>query len=121
MSFSQELIDKFAPEAQCIQAMKIWKLPDGKENMFPQVCNSGDYFAELKKEISERFKSKWQDERYVKKVLDSRKKAYEKKEYREKLSKIRIGCKWWNNGFEQKFQKEKPDGDEWVLGRLKKK
>ena len=45
MSFSQELIDKFAPEAQCIQAMKIWKLPDGKENMFPQVCNSGDYFA----------------------------------------------------------------------------
>ena len=48
MSFSQELIDKFAPEAQCIQAMKIWKLPDGKENMFPQVCNSGDYFAELK-------------------------------------------------------------------------
>lgn len=50
MSFSQELIDKFAPEAQCIQAMKIWKLPDGKENMFPQVCNSGDYFAELKKD-----------------------------------------------------------------------
>ena len=50
MSFSQELIDKFAPEAQCIQAMKIWKLPDGKENMFPQVCNSGNYFAELKKD-----------------------------------------------------------------------
>ena len=50
MSFSQELIDKFAPEAQCIQAMKIWKLPDGKENMFPQICNSGDYFAELKKD-----------------------------------------------------------------------
>lgn len=50
MSFSKELLDKYAPEAECIQAMKIWKLPDGKENLFPQVCNSGDYFAELKKD-----------------------------------------------------------------------
>ena len=50
MSFSQELIDKYAPEAECIQAMKIWKLPDGKEDMFPTVCTNGDYFAELKKD-----------------------------------------------------------------------
>lgn len=50
MSFSKELLDKYAPEAECIQAMKIWKLPDGKENMFPSVCNSGEYFAELKKD-----------------------------------------------------------------------
>lgn len=50
MSFSKDLIDKYAPESQCIQAMKIWKLPDGKENMFPVVCNSGEYFAELKKD-----------------------------------------------------------------------
>lgn len=50
MSFSKELLDKYAPEADCIQAMKIWKLPDGKENLFPNACNSGDYFAELKKD-----------------------------------------------------------------------
>lgn len=50
MSFSKELLDKYAPEADCIQAMKIWKLPDGKENLFPNACNSGEYFAELKKD-----------------------------------------------------------------------
>lgn len=49
MSFSKELLDKYAPEADCIQAMKIWKLPDGKESFFPVVCNGGEYFAELKK------------------------------------------------------------------------
>ena len=47
MSFSKELLDKYAPEADCIQAMKIWKLPDGKESLFPVVCNGGEYFAEL--------------------------------------------------------------------------
>ena len=50
MSFSKELLDKYAPEANCIQAMKIWKLPDGKESLFPVVCNGGEYFAELKKD-----------------------------------------------------------------------
>lgn len=50
MSFSKELIAQFAPEANCIKAMKIWKLPEGKENKFPEVCNSGEYFAELKKD-----------------------------------------------------------------------
>ena len=98
----------------------LWQDKDYR-NKQTQIRKEKFSSEELKKEISERFKSKWQDEKYVKKVLDSRKKAYAKKEYREKLSRIRIGCKWWNNGFEQKFQKEKPDGDEWVLGRLKKK
>lgn len=50
MSFPQELINQFAPGADCVPAMKIWKLPDGKENMFPELCNNGDYFAELKKD-----------------------------------------------------------------------
>lgn len=50
MSFSKELLDKYAPEADCVQAMKIWKLPDGKESLFPVICNGGEYFAELKKD-----------------------------------------------------------------------
>ena len=41
MSFSKELLDKYAPEAECIQAMKIWKLPDGKENSLWKEKRSG--------------------------------------------------------------------------------
>lgn len=48
--FSQELIDKTAPGAKCIEPMKVWKIPEGKEYMFAQVANSGEYFAELKKD-----------------------------------------------------------------------
>lgn len=36
------------PEAKMIEAMKIWKLPSGKEGMFPEICASGEYFAEEK-------------------------------------------------------------------------
>lgn len=36
------------PEAKMIEAMKIWKLPAGKEGMFPEICASGEYFAEEK-------------------------------------------------------------------------
>lgn len=50
MIFSKDLIDKFAPEADCIPAMKIWKIPENKENKFSEICNSGEYFAELKKD-----------------------------------------------------------------------
>jgi len=50
MAFSRELIDKYAPGAECIEAMKVWKLPDGKEYKFAEIANSGDYFAELKKD-----------------------------------------------------------------------
>lgn len=48
MSFSQDLIDKYAPGSQCIPPMKIWKLPENKEYMFAEICNSGDYFGEKK-------------------------------------------------------------------------
>ena len=30
--------------------MKINRIPDGKENLFPSICASGEYFAELKKD-----------------------------------------------------------------------
>lgn len=36
------------PEARMIEPMKIWKLPDNKEHMFSEVCESGEYFAQEK-------------------------------------------------------------------------
>lgn len=36
------------PEARIIDAMKVWKLPAGKENMLSEICQSGDYFLEEK-------------------------------------------------------------------------
>ena len=50
MSFSKELIDKYAPGAECIEPMKVWKIPEGKEFKYAEVANSGEYFAELKKD-----------------------------------------------------------------------
>lgn len=38
------------PEALIIEPMKINKIPDGKEHMFPSLCESGEYFAQLKKD-----------------------------------------------------------------------
>ena len=38
------------PEALIIEPMKINKIPEGKEHMFPSICASGDYFAQLKKD-----------------------------------------------------------------------
>lgn len=38
------------PEALIIEPMKINKIPDGKEHMFPFLCESGEYFAQLKKD-----------------------------------------------------------------------
>lgn len=38
------------PEALIVEPMKINKIPDGKEHMFPSLCESGEYFAQLKKD-----------------------------------------------------------------------
>ena len=46
----KELIEKYAPGADCIEPMKIWKIPEGKEHMFGELAESGDYFAQLKKD-----------------------------------------------------------------------
>lgn len=43
-------MSKHYPEALCIEPMKINKIPDGKESMFPSICSGGEYFAELKKD-----------------------------------------------------------------------
>lgn len=34
----------------CIEPMKINKIPEGKEGLFPSICESGEYFAQLKKD-----------------------------------------------------------------------
>lgn len=34
----------------CIDPMKINKIPEGKESLFPSICASGQYFAQLKKD-----------------------------------------------------------------------
>ena len=38
------------PEALIIEPMKINKIPKGKEHMFPSLCESRKYFAQLKKD-----------------------------------------------------------------------
>ena len=37
-------------EALIIEPMKINKIPKGKEHLLPSLCESGDYFAQLKKD-----------------------------------------------------------------------
>lgn len=37
-------------DALIIEPMKINRIPDGKEHMFPSLCESGEYFAQLKKD-----------------------------------------------------------------------
>ena len=48
--FDREKINTYYPEAKMIPAMKVWKLPDNKEHMFPEMCSNGKYFAEIKKD-----------------------------------------------------------------------
>ncbi len=36
------------PEARMIDAMKVWKLPSGKESMLSEICQNGEYFLEEK-------------------------------------------------------------------------
>lgn len=36
------------PEAKIVDAMKIWKLPDGKQDMLAEICQNGEYFLEEK-------------------------------------------------------------------------
>lgn len=38
------------PEALIIEPMKINHIPKGKESIFPSLCESGEYFAQLKKD-----------------------------------------------------------------------
>lgn len=48
--FNQDKIHELYPGAEDMmqEAMLIWKLPAGKENMMSEVCENGQYFAEEK-------------------------------------------------------------------------
>ena len=48
--YPREEIDKFYPGAPIYEAMEVWSLPKAKQDKIIEVCESGDYFAELKKD-----------------------------------------------------------------------
>lgn len=48
--FDCNLIQEYFPEAIMIPAMKIWSLPKHKEHELQKHCNSGEYFAQEKKD-----------------------------------------------------------------------
>ena len=50
MSFNRDKVYELYPGAEDMmqEAMLIWKLPAGKENMMSEVCSNGQYFAEEK-------------------------------------------------------------------------
>lgn len=50
MSFDKDKVEEYYPEAGelMIEPMKIWKLPEGKQDMLSDVCTSNKYFLEEK-------------------------------------------------------------------------
>lgn len=75
---------------------------------------------ETRKKNSEHSKKMFSNENFKIRWKKAKEKAMNTKEYRDKIANSSRGRKWWNNGTVSKFQREKPEGDEWVQGRLKK-
>ena len=48
--YNQEQVNEMYPNALMIDAMKVWKLPENKEHELAKHCNSGEYFAQVKKD-----------------------------------------------------------------------
>lgn len=48
--YDQELVDKYYPTAHIYEAMAVWQLPKTKKDKIVEVCESGEYFAQLKKD-----------------------------------------------------------------------
>ncbi len=48
--YNQEQVNELYPNALMFDAMKVWKLPDNKEHELAKHCNSGEYFAQVKKD-----------------------------------------------------------------------
>lgn len=48
--FNKEQVENLYPEAIMLPAMKIWSLPKNKKDNLKEYCDSGEYFAEIKKD-----------------------------------------------------------------------
>ena len=48
--YDRNLVNEVFPEAIMIEAMRIWSLPKGRENMLQEKCESGEYFGQIKKD-----------------------------------------------------------------------
>ena len=68
------------------------------------------------KKISDKLKERWKDETYSQKHKSIMKNIRDSEEYRKKLSKAAKGKRWWNNGINEIFCYNCPDG--FVAGRL---
>lgn len=75
-------------------------------------------YREKRKEIMSQY---WNDPIKKEKWLKKHKESMQSETHRKKVAKDMIGRKWWNNGITCVFQREKPEGNEWVAGRIKKK
>lgn len=48
--FNQKEVDILYPEAMVFGAMKFWSLPKNKTHMIEELCNSGKYYGQTKKD-----------------------------------------------------------------------
>ena len=49
--YDRNLVNEVFPEAIMVEAMRIWSLPKGRENMLQEKCESGEYFGQIKKKV----------------------------------------------------------------------
>lgn len=49
-TFNAERVREVYPEATMVEAMRIWSLPKNKEQELQKHCESGEYFAQIKKD-----------------------------------------------------------------------
>jgi hypothetical protein len=91
-------------------------------------CSGRIFSQETKNKISKKLKGIKKSEEHRKKLSEAAKKRKASKETREKMSKAmagkmskeknpNYGKRWWNNGMENKFCRERP-GENFSLGRL---
>lgn len=48
--YIQSIVDKFFPDAPIYSAMGIWTIPKKKIDKLQEICESGEYFAQVKKD-----------------------------------------------------------------------
>lgn len=48
--YLQKVVDEYYPGASIFESMDVWSLPKHKKNQIKQICDSQEYFAQLKKD-----------------------------------------------------------------------